>query len=178
MECSTVSAMIGFLVAIMGNPSAHEAQHAAGDHQLADRKPRPPIRIGRVATCCALSCSTWLPGTSDRRRRAVAQDPLVMSSRVPFAHRRWQGANGVVSPWVCALQQDLPNALKVWTAGMVSHNKRSSANRRSTFSAMCSRDPMGVSRTVMPLGCQTSGPGSSTFCGAVPDRFHTLVLPS
>ena len=42
MAC--LSAITGFLVAIMGCASAHEAQYAAGEHRLANRKPRPPMR--------------------------------------------------------------------------------------------------------------------------------------
>ena len=38
-------------------------------------------------------------------------------------------------------------------------------------------DPIGVPRTVMPSGCQASGPKISTFSGTMPAWFHVFVLP-
>ena len=59
--CSTISAMAGFLFSIMGNASAHDAQYAALTKRAADLNPRPPMRIERVANCCARSCSAAVP---------------------------------------------------------------------------------------------------------------------
>ena len=61
---------------------------------------------------------------------------------------------------------------------MASHNRRSSTNLLSTLSAVYSGDPIGVLRTVIPLGCHTASPSSSTLSGTVPEAFHTLVFPS
>ena len=43
----------------MGSASAQEAQKAAGAIRLADRRPKPPSRIGNVASSCADSFSAF-----------------------------------------------------------------------------------------------------------------------
>ena len=50
-------------------------------------------------------------------------------------------------------------------------------SRSSIFRATYSGDPIGVPRTVMPSGCQASGPKFTTFSGAMPAWFHVFVLP-
>ena len=50
----------------MESASAHEAQKAAGAIRLADRRPKPPSRIGNVASSCADSFCLSVPGNSPR----------------------------------------------------------------------------------------------------------------
>ena len=54
---------------------------------------------------------------------------------------------------------------KSGAVGIASQRALSLARRSSNFSEMYRSDPMGVPNTVIPLGCHTSGPKSSTFCG-------------
>ena len=64
----------------MSSASAQEAQNAAGANRSADRKPKPPIRIGSVDNCCA-SASLSL-GMSPKSSLAVCHIPSIVGATV------------------------------------------------------------------------------------------------
>ena len=82
----------------------------------------------------------------------------------------------MIRAWVGALQQELPRTLQVWHRGDCA---TICALLPPYGSSSPERNPrsLGVPRTVIPLGCQTSGPNSSTLGGCNWDLFHTRVLP-
>ena len=73
MVCTTVSATGEVRSLIMCNASAHEPQHAAWAHRVADRKPRPPMRIGSVGTRPASLCSSSVSEGSAKRMAGQAR---------------------------------------------------------------------------------------------------------
>ena len=170
------SPIAGFRSWIIGSASAHEAQHAAREHRLMDLNPNPPsaeedlpTRVHVPVRLHFLGC--W-QGPESPCSRSLCREP----SHTPQPSL-------VATCELCgfllirALNEDLHAHCKSGTAGM-SHNRRSSANLLSTLSAVYSGDPIGVPRTVIPLGCHTAGPSSSTLSGTVPEAFHILVFPS
>ena len=61
-SCTTRLVNSGNRAESMGSASAQEAQKAAGAIRLAERKPKPPSRMGKVASSCADSFCLSVPG--------------------------------------------------------------------------------------------------------------------
>ena len=112
--------------------------------------------------CQLLGLSFWVDVQQDL---GCVPNALIMRRTVRSATTWWHRAHCVVCPRVGARSSIFHAHCKSGTVGTASQRALSFANRSSNFSEMYSSDPMGVPNTVIPLGCHTSGPKSSTFCG-------------
>ena len=155
--------------------SAHDAQQAAGAHLSADRRPNPPRRMGREDNCLASGSASlrfeegfrYLPNVICHVQRNMLLDWLGDMVRI-----EWFALG------LSTLQQQRPSALQIrdcWD-GSPKLALLLNACLPSSKDRYCS-DRIGVPNTVMPSGCQTSGPKSSTLSGMTPALFHALVLP-
>ena len=142
MESSTKSATAGLRPLIMGKASAHEAQYAAA-HLDAHRKPNPPMRMGKLATCCALARSAQL-----WRSKRFSTTPQMPSSCAAAYSSDWLGGN-VRRVWfalgLALWSKSCQAHCKSGTAGIVSHSLRSSAILRDIFCLTNSMEPICVS---------------------------------
>ena len=149
----------------MEKASGHEAQYAAAAHLEAHRKPNPPMRMGKLATCCALARSSQL-----WRSKRFSTTPQMPSSCAAAYSSDWLGGN-VRKVWfalgLALWSKSCQAHCKSGTAGTVSHNLRSSAILRDIFCLTNSMEPIGVPKTVIPSFCHTSRPNSSTPSGTV-----------
>ena len=98
----TALAMTGRRACIMGNASAHDAQNAPNVVLDAEWRPKPPSRMGSVATSCATSCCCDSPRPPSN---------LAMNSC------GWHGSQEMVAPRPGALKQQVPCALQIWDTG-------------------------------------------------------------
>ena len=161
----------------MCSASAQEAQFAAAAQRVADLKPKPPMRIGRDATCLACSTSPSEPGSGPIRARAVPHMPSSCSRLYSEDNAGGRVRNVWLALGLALCNRTCQAHCKSGMSGIASHSLRSSLTLDCNFSATNGALPIGVPNTMTPLGCQASSPRLSTSSGGTPPLFQTFVLP-
>ena len=141
---------------IIGSVSAHEAQYAVAQRP-ADRRPRPPMRMG-LFRVMDFGCCAW--GLTHKGQRCSPHARVMLQS-ILVRRCRGQCTNCVVGPWTRTLRQQLPRTLQV-----ALHS--GTCTLRGTYWGAQDLDAFLLPRLGTHLG--TSG-------GGLPLLFHTLVLP-
>ena len=77
--------------------SAQEAQYATVAQRVADLKPKPPMRIGRDATCLACSTSPSVPGSCQSEPELC---PICLRHAVDCTPRTKQAAECATCGWL------------------------------------------------------------------------------